>query len=659
MAELSVPNGAIVRASPIFDGSNLGVTVARVGNDLIVGGSFTKYNNLQGPGLIKLSEGSFEIDSQFQPPSNIHAGSTIADLSRNRLYTSDGILNLTTGELVSSATKPSVYGDYGADYSSYNGMALINDKLMFYSQWGGFISPRLTRNQLAEIDLTTGEVSSFQRSSHQIDQESANYGFNKLASNSQALYTLSGNKLYKIDKNTGLVELIVSNLPYQVTGSSLVGIRTLGDELYLFSQSALVKVNLQSKTSYSVSLSLAGSSAGQPYLQDVQISNGKIYLSGFFTSVNNISRQNVAVLNSSTYAVQPLSLSFTKNPSMQRSSVDSMLVDQGTLYLGGNFASVNGQVRLNLAAVDTTSGTLLPFTVTTGNIYDSTIAMSFVKVSDGILVGLESPSVSPVIKVDPVSGALLPFPINRLLLRTSNSKIRDIGQALANPQGPGDVFFAGYSVYYGHLVAGPPFAALPNSGVVAMDGYAKPTPTRLPTSTPQPTPTPGYTRTPWPTVTPIATSTDTPSPTRTATSSPTVTISPTLTSTLTATVSAIPSNSPTVTPTDTPETIATSTAVPATPTATPALDNQFPALRVSCVKGTLYKIKIPKISGANMFIVTFSHNKGKKFTIQAKGSFTTKLDIGSYLVTYKAYLKKAKNKVFIGQGLPATIVIKK
>ena len=74
-------------------------------------------------------------------------------------------------------------------------------------------------------------------------------------------------------------------------------------------------------------------------------------MGGSFNTVNGVAKQKVASLNLTTGA--PLTtFGFTNNTNNQ---VQSLAATNSTLYVGGRYSRINGQLRTGLAAVDAAS----------------------------------------------------------------------------------------------------------------------------------------------------------------------------------------------------------------------------------------------------------------------------------------------------------------
>ncbi len=86
-----------------------------------------------------------------------------------------------------------------------------------------------------------------------------------------------------------------------------------------------------------------------------------VYLKGSFFKIDEASRQGFAALNSTTGSLLPF------NPSFDNfGTIDGLTLGGDNLYVKGRFESIDGQPRSNLAAFSTRDGTLLPMRLQAG-----------------------------------------------------------------------------------------------------------------------------------------------------------------------------------------------------------------------------------------------------------------------------------------------------
>ncbi len=96
---------------------------------------------------------------------------------------------------------------------------------------------------------------------------------------------------------------------------------------------------------------VSGVSSGSRAVNDLELSGSTMYLAGNFTTVNGTSRPRLAAVDATTGALQPFDASLTTNNDAQR-----IRVGNGVLYVGGFFTNIGGQPRNRLAALNPATG---------------------------------------------------------------------------------------------------------------------------------------------------------------------------------------------------------------------------------------------------------------------------------------------------------------
>jgi large repetitive protein len=127
-------------------------------------------------------------------------------------------------------------------------------------------------------------------------------------------------------------------------------------------RSALAVLNAETGAPESCALNVAYS-GGTPTVRSLVASpdGNTVYVGGNFTSINGVSVTRVAAINPATCAVTSF-----RAPSVS-STVYAMALSGSRLYLAGAFTSVGGQARQKFAAVSTTSNsTVLPWVANAG-----------------------------------------------------------------------------------------------------------------------------------------------------------------------------------------------------------------------------------------------------------------------------------------------------
>lgn len=79
-------------------------------------------------------------------------------------------------------------------------------------------------------------------------------------------------------------------------------------------------------------------------------SGNTVYMGGIFQKMGGQWRRGIAAVDAATGALTPW------NPDTDNSTVDALLVDVSTVYVGGGFNQIGGQPRQGIAAIDATTG---------------------------------------------------------------------------------------------------------------------------------------------------------------------------------------------------------------------------------------------------------------------------------------------------------------
>ncbi len=92
------------------------------------------------------------------------------------------------------------------------------------------------------------------------------------------------------------------------------------------------------------------------------LGDGRLYVGGDFDIVAGQPRQDLAVLDAASGDLLPLQASFAyPSTTSYEPSIQTMLLHDGTLYVGGIFQVVSGKNRTGLVALDASSGAVLPW----------------------------------------------------------------------------------------------------------------------------------------------------------------------------------------------------------------------------------------------------------------------------------------------------------
>lgn len=605
------------------------------------------------PGRVKkINEITGEVDPNF-----VYAGTSTLIYyheGRDELITTQGTFNPNTGAMVDPSPKIGGVGNYGTNQNSAFAFVGSDGENVLISGFPNLIDIKSDKSQLVEIDLGTGMTTSFA-------MESRIRGIGVFdVSNTDLFFDCNFGSICRLNRITGIESGLLtvssnSGLPIINKISANGNVVTIAGKFNSYGQisrSNLLAYNYVSYSLLPLSITIDGP------IRDFQIVGNSIFIIGDFTSVNGTARRGLAEIDASTGALLPF------NPNINATVITAVYADSGVLYVGGNFTTVNGLTRRNVAAFDVASGTLLPLSINSMSMSSSNIyarAVSFAKQNQTLYIGvgyadLLQPS---VIAVDVTSGVELPT--NNIAGPNGPTTPEFLSLASSSPGGPKNLLlmggqwwsYDGYLHVYGNGQLGI-FNAYPSIGLAVTSTTPQPTPTRGATATPVSTNTPGPTRTPWPSPTQYLSVTPTPTSTPTAaftqTSTPTVVFTQTATSTATAV------------PTDTSFTRATPTYTP-TQTLIPPLTTSPTPTIVIYPKAKYGRINLrraiifPKVD-EQMFIsakITRS-NPTKSFSKKIKNGIWYKLlTRGKWILNYDVITNDGLN---IGRGKTSVFVVK-
>src|SRR5207245_5125715 len=86
------------------------------------------------------------------------------------------------------------------------------------------------------------------------------------------------------------------------------------------------------------------------------VSGGTVYAGGTFTGIGGQTRSGIAALDAATGAATSWDPNPNGPPGQGTVSAAAMALIGGTVYAGGNFASIGGQIRNGVAALDVSTG---------------------------------------------------------------------------------------------------------------------------------------------------------------------------------------------------------------------------------------------------------------------------------------------------------------
>lgn len=216
-----------------------------------------------------------------------------------------------------------------------------------------------TRNYIASFDITTGNLSSW--------NPNANNAVMSLAASGSLLYVGGYFSSIGGQSRTGLAAIntsdgLATGWAPVITGT--YNVRSLAlDATSIFiggsftAVGGLPRVNLAKLSLATGALITAWSANTNGYINDIELSGNTLFLGGGFTIVNGISRNSLAAVNATT----GVTLS-SWNPGLDPADwVDDFILAGNTVYFCGYFDSVSATPRDNIAAIDATTASLLPW----------------------------------------------------------------------------------------------------------------------------------------------------------------------------------------------------------------------------------------------------------------------------------------------------------
>jgi PQQ-like domain len=180
----------------------------------------------------------------------------------------------------------------------------------------------------------------------------------------------------------------------------------------------------------------------------------RVYVGGDFTTVDGQVRNRIAAFDTATGALSP-----TFRPSVS-SQVRAIAATNSTVYAGGNFFSVNGVSRTRLAAMSASTGALLSWAPRANSLVRTmTLSPDRLRViAGGHFTTLNEQPAYGMGSLDAATGTTLPW--------AANQTIRDAGSngAITSLKADGsNIYGSGYAFGAGASFEGT-FAADPNTG---------------------------------------------------------------------------------------------------------------------------------------------------------------------------------------------------
>jgi hypothetical protein len=159
---------------------------------------------------------------------------------------------------------------------------------------------------------------------------------------------------------TGAGDAIASFVPVLDVGDRIYSIKLTGTTLYISgffnSVNSLTRYGLAALNTTNASPTAWAPQLSGADVETLSLSGSQVFIGGDIRGVNWSVYDGFAVMEESSGLLLPLTFNITSGE-----DIFTMVVKGTTMYLGGRFTSVKGVARKNLAAIDLTTGTVLPW----------------------------------------------------------------------------------------------------------------------------------------------------------------------------------------------------------------------------------------------------------------------------------------------------------
>ena len=175
---------------------------------------------------------------------------------------------------------------------------------------------------------------------------------------------------------------------------------------YALSRLARLNADLTLDTTWNPNV--VGTSSVGNTVDVIAVYNGSVYFGGHFTEVAGAPRNALAAVDEETGTLKVWNPNLTGDASSSNGSVNSLIVENDTLYIGGYFIAVGGQPRSNLGAVDFVNGIATSWNPNPdGPIFSMTAATdgTIYVAGDYGSIGVSQTDLTPgVAAIDPLTG---------------------------------------------------------------------------------------------------------------------------------------------------------------------------------------------------------------------------------------------------------------
>ena len=338
-------------------------TMVRYNDTLYIGGHFTYIGKYTGS-CIGLDPATLDVINQpGWPKVNGHVNTVIPDGN-------GGIIIAGHFSMVGDSVRTHVaHINASGSVTAFNPVidrevlcAVLLNNTLYVAGYFGTISGN-SRNYLGAIDFTTGQATSWNPQMVGYVKSMATDGTNLyIGGEFTKVNTVNRRNLASFDIATGTLNSWnpgTGTQPYE-------SVRTMyrqGNTLYVGGD--FTQLNGSNRKNIGAFTLPAGTLKGWNPGTDIGVHNiishnGIVYVAGNFTTLGGNNRRKLAAVDSASGSVTAW------NPGVSFWDwVNTMAIHNNTLYAGGHFYEVNGQYRDNFAAIDLSTGNVLSNTANT------------------------------------------------------------------------------------------------------------------------------------------------------------------------------------------------------------------------------------------------------------------------------------------------------
>lgn len=408
-------------------------TLELSGDNLYVGGDFTTYRGSPQPYLLKLSRITGESDATFNPGTSVNGSVDSVVYSAGFLFVGGDFTTYRGSPAERLAKIDAITGALDTTFTQATGLYASIEELFVQGAWLFVCASSMStyrgaavHDRIIKLDLTTGLLDNsfvvtlgFPSKCLDITADGASlYIAGEYESIDDGTITQNSKHLGKVSLVNGAIDVSfsqVSGLVGQSVGAN--SILYLNNFVYVSSGSvtdiyrgervaSFFRVDSNNgdlDTTYTRNVAL-----NKPARIIHDLGGGNILLGGYFTFFAGQFAEGLAKMD---LATKVFDVNFSSNGGLD-SAPNSLLVQGGSLYMGGAFTTYRSSPANMIAKIDLSSGNLdttftqaTGFSGSSGTVYEMIYANSSLYVAGQFTTYRGSPA-NGVAKINPTSGVL-------------------------------------------------------------------------------------------------------------------------------------------------------------------------------------------------------------------------------------------------------------